>query len=213
MVRVLPVERLNSILVVSPRAAYIETVGRWVEQLDSVDDPASEATLHVYDVVNGNAAQMAMLLSTIFAEGGSGGGTKRPQSQVAPGMNSQRSGGAGGGANMPSTGAGQSMGGSSFELGESIRVVSDDYNNALLVYASPYEYSKIERILQKLDVIATQVLIEASIVEVQLTDGLEFGLEWTFQNGIGNNYQGNGALNLTGLRRRRRLFLHCEERQ
>jgi len=197
MVRVLPVERLNSILVVSPRAAYIETVGRWVEQLDSIDEPASEATLHVYDVVNGNAAQMAMLLSTIFAEGG--GGTKRPQSQVAPGMNSQRSSGAGGSGNMPGTGAGQSMGGSSFELGESIRVVSDDYNNALLVYASPYEYSKIERILKKLDVVATQVLIEASIVEVQLTDGLEFGLEWTFQNGIGNNYEGEGALNLTGL--------------
>ena len=91
------------------------------------------------------------------------------------------------------------MGGSSFELGKSIRVVSDDYNNALLVYASPYEYSKIERILKKLDVVATQVLIEASIVEVQLTDGLEFGLEWTFQNGIGNNYQGAGALDLTGL--------------
>ena len=201
MVRVLPVERLNSILVVSPRAAYIETVGRWVEQLDGIDEPASEATLHVYDVVNGNAAQMAMLLSTIFGESSGGGGSrgKRPQSQVAPGMNSQRSGGAGGGANMPGTGAGQSMGGSSFELGESIRVVSDDYNNALLVYASTYEYSKIKRILQKLDVIATQVLIEASIVEVQLTDGLEFGLEWTFQNGIGNNYQGNGALDLTGL--------------
>ena len=205
MVRVLPVERLNSILVVSPRAAYIETVGRWVEQLDGIDEPASEATLHVYDVVNGNAAQMAMLLSTIFGESSGGGGGskgnqgKRRQSQVAPGMNSKRSGGAGGGANMPGTGAGQSLGGSSFELGESIRVVSDDYNNALLVYASPYEYSKIERILRKLDVVATQVLIEASIVEVQLTDGLEFGLEWTFQNGIGNNYQGKGALDLTGL--------------
>ena len=198
MVRVLPVERLNSILVVSPRAAYIDTVGRWVEQLDSIDEPASETTLHVYDVVNGNAAQMAMLLSTIFGENSGGGGAKgqRRQSQVAPGMTLQRSGGAG---NMPGTGAGQSMGGSSFELGQSIRVVSDDYNNALLVYASPYEFSKIERILKKLDVVATQVLIEASIVEVQLTDGLEFGLEWTFQNGIGNNYQGAGALDLTGL--------------
>jgi general secretion pathway protein D len=90
------------------------------------------------------------------------------------------------------------MGGSSFELGESIRVVSDDYNNALLVYASPYEYGKIERILKKLDVIATQVLIEASIVEVQLVDGLQYGLEWIFQNGIGNDYSGKGALDLLG---------------
>ena len=158
-VRVLPVERLNSILVVSPRAAYIEMVGNWVEQLDTIDEPASESTLNVYQVLNGNAGQMAMLLSTIFAEDGSKGSGGAGKSQVAPGMQPQRSGGGSGSGGMPSTGAGQSMGSSSFELGESIRVVSDDYNNALLVYASPYEYGKIERILKKLDVIATQVLI------------------------------------------------------
>lgn len=199
MVRVLPVERLNSILVVSPRATYIETVGNWVEQLDSIDEPASESTLHIYEVLNGNASQMAMLLSTIYAEDGSSGGSKGGKSQVAPGMQSQRSGSGGGsGGGMPSTGAGQSMGGSSFELGESIRVVSDDYNNALLVYASHYEYKKVERILKKLDVIATQVLIEASIVEVQLVDGLQYGLEWIFQNGIGSDYSGQGTLDLLG---------------
>ena len=199
MVRVLPVERLNSILVVSPRAAYIEMVGNWVEQLDSIDEPASESTLNVYEVLNGNAGHMAMLLSTIFAEDGGSGTSSAGKSQVAPGMQSQRSGGgSGGNGAMPSTGAGQSMGGSSFELGESIRVVSDDYNNALLVYASPYEYGKIERILKKLDVIATQVLIEASIVEVQLVDGLQYGLEWIFQNGIGNDYSGKGSLDLLG---------------
>jgi general secretion pathway protein D len=192
MVRVLPVERLNSIMVVSPRAAYIDTVGDWIEQLDSIDEPASESTLHVYKVMNGDAAQMAMLLSTIFGDGAGGGQSSR-QSQVAPGMDSQRSGG-GGGANASS---GQRAGGSSFALSESIKVVSDDYNNALLVYASPYEYVKIERILRKLDVIATQVLIEASIVEVTLEDDLQYGLEWTFQNGIGNDYLGTGSLNLS----------------
>ncbi|MDB2644863.1 type II secretion system secretin GspD [Luminiphilus sp.] len=198
MVRVLPVERLNSILVVSPRAAYIEMVGNWVKQLDSIDEPASESTLHVYEVLNGQADQMAMLLSTIFAEDGSKSSSGAGKSQVAPGMQSQRSGSGSGGSSgaMPSTGAGQSMGGSSFKLGESIRVVSDDYNNALLVYASPYEYGKIERILKKLDVIATQVLIEASIVEVTLNDGLQYGVEWAFENGIGNDYSGVGSLDL-----------------
>ena len=38
MVRVMPVERLNSIMVVSPRAHYIQTVGDWVSTLDSVED-------------------------------------------------------------------------------------------------------------------------------------------------------------------------------
>ena len=194
MVRVLPVERLNSIMVVSPKAAYIETVGGWIQRLDSIDEPASESTLHVYKVMNGDAAQMAMLLSTIFGDG-SGEGQRSQRSQVAPGMSAQRSGGAGGNAE---TAQGQRAGGSSFALGDSIKVVSDDYNNALLVYASPYEYVKIERILEKLDVIATQVLIEASIVEVTLTDDLQYGLEWTFQNGIGDNYLGEGSLNLSG---------------
>ena len=36
MVRVLPVERLNSILVVSPRAQYVEEVGGWINELDNI---------------------------------------------------------------------------------------------------------------------------------------------------------------------------------
>ena len=35
MVRVLPVERLNSILVVSPRAQYVEKVGPWLTSVEA----------------------------------------------------------------------------------------------------------------------------------------------------------------------------------
>ena len=202
LVRTTPVERLNSILVVSPRSVYIERVGQWIEQLDSIEDPAAEATLHVYEVINGDASQLAMLLAQIYGESAGGGGSGAG-SQVAPGMRQQRTGGAGGaggamGGGMPSTGSGSSRGGASITLGETVRVVADDYNNSLLVYASPYEYGKIERILSKLDVVATQVLIEASIIEVTLTDDLQYGLEWTFQNGLGSSYDGTGFLNLNG---------------
>ena len=195
LVRTTPVERLNSILVVSPRASYIERVGKWIKQLDSIEDPAAEATLHVYEVINGDAAQLAMLLAQIYGEGASGGGAAA-RSQVAPGMRQQRSGGGGVGGDLPDTGGSGARGGASISLGDAVRVVSDDYNNALLVYASPYEYGKIERILAKLDVVATQVLIEASIVEVTLTDDLQYGLEWTLENGIGSNYNGAGKLDL-----------------
>ena len=64
--------------------------------------------------------------------------------------------------------------------------------------ATPYEYQKIERTLRKLDVVATQVLIEASIVEVTLTDGLEYGLEWAFDNNLGGGDTGRGVLDLGG---------------
>ena len=191
MVSVLPVERLNSLLVVSPRSEYVERVGAWITELDTIEVSTSEISLHVYEVQNGNAANLASLLETIYGEGGG----KKRSSEVAPGMRSQTSGS--GGSSMASTG-GQATGGANFSLGESVKVVSDVYNNSLLVYASSYEYSKIEKILKKLDVTATQVLIEASIVEVTLTDDLQYGLEWTFQNGIGSDYQGQGQLNLSG---------------
>ena len=203
MVNVLPVERLNSILVVSPRSEYVDKLGQWIEELDSIEESASESTLHVYEVINGNADNLASLLSSLY--GGSGGGGAS-SSQVAPGMQSQtsRSGGVGGGmgsgptGGMPGTGGPVSQG-ANFKLGDSIRVVSDRYNNSLLIYASRHEYTKVKKILQQLDVVATQVLIEASIVEVTLTDDLQYGLDWAFQNGIGNDYSGSGGLNLTGL--------------
>ena len=200
MVRVMPVERLNSILVVSPREHYIKSVGEWISALDSIEDEGSEPSLHVYPVRNGNAGQLAALLSTIYSESSSASSrnsASRRQS-VAPGMSQSTTGGLS--ADMPTrnSSSGGASQGASFELGDGIRVVSDDYNNSLLVLATPHEYEKIERTLSKLDVVATQVLIEASIIEVTLTDGLEYGLEWAFDNNLGGGDMGRGLLDLGG---------------
>ncbi len=192
MVRIMPVERLNSIMVVSPRAHYIATVQGWIEELDSIEDPASEPILQVYPVRNGNAGQLASLLSTIY--GGSGSGSAG-SGGVAPGMTQATSGG---GAEGSTQRRNASSSGGTFDLGDDVRVVSDDYNNSLLVYATPYEYQKIERILSQLDVLATQVLIEASIVEVTLIDDLQYGLEWAFDNNLGGGDSGRGLLDLGG---------------
>ena len=192
MVRIMPVERLNSIMVVSPRAHYIATVQGWIEELDSIEDPASEPILQVYPVRNGDAGQLASLLSTIYGGSGSGSSAK---GGVAPGMTQAQSGSGSGGAPKRNQASG---GGGTFMLDNDVRIVSDDYNNSLLVYATPYEYQKIERILTKLDVVATQVLIEASIVEVTLTDDLQYGLEWAFDNNLGGGDSGRGLLDLGG---------------
>ena len=192
LINILPVERLNSILVVSPRAHYVNTVGEWVKRLDSIDILATEPTLHVYSVRNGDASQLSSLLSTIF--GGSSSGASGARS-TAPGLTQTTSGGATG---QSSSGGnrGGSGNASTLNLGDGVKVVSDDYNNSLLVYATTLEYQKIERVLTKLDVVATQVLIEASIVEVTLVDDLEYGLEWAFSNNLGGGDTGTGSLNL-----------------
>lgn len=194
MVNIMPIDRLNSLMVVSPRAHYIEAIRGWVEELDTIDQAGAEPTLQVYPVRNGNAGQLAGLLSTIYGGSAKGGSTKQG---VAPGM-AQAQSGSGMSADMPSRGGKSAGTGGTFDLGDDVRVVADEYNNSLLVYATPYEYQKIERILTKLDVVATQVLIEASIVEVTLRDDLEYGLEWAFDNNLGGGDTGSGLLNLGG---------------
>ncbi|MGD9943729.1 MAG: type II secretion system protein GspD [Burkholderiaceae bacterium] len=84
---------------------------------------------------------------------------------------------------------------SQVNLGPQVRVVADDYNNALLIFAPRSEYSKIEAALRRLDIAPTQILIEASILEVTLADELTYGLQWYFTNSQ-SGWLGAGLLNL-----------------
>ena len=82
------------------------------------------------------------------------------------------------------------------EFGPNVRVVSDEFNNALLIHAPRRDYDKIRDALRRLDVPPTQILIEASILEVTLTDELSYGLQWAFNNGLGSNGRtGTGLFN------------------
>jgi general secretion pathway protein D len=78
------------------------------------------------------------------------------------------------------------------------RIVADDAKNAILIEASPAEYRRVLRVLETLDVMPNQVLIEATIAEVGLTNDLKFGLRWYFKDG-GSNFSftdsASGALN------------------
>jgi general secretion pathway protein D len=196
MVRIIPVTRLNSIMVVSPRAHYLERIKVWIERLDQAPDSNVEQRLYVYPVQNSSASHLANLISTIFSESGGGGGSATKPG-VAPGLTPEKVSSTGGdsGSEVGSSlsGAGAAPAGKTVTVG-GVRVVADEQNNALLIYATGREYRKIESALTRLDVAATQVIIEASIIEVTLTDTLEYGLEWAFNTDLGNGYDGLARL-------------------
>lgn len=247
IVRVLPMERLNSILVVTPRAHYLDRVGSWIQRIDVDPDARFEKRLYVYPVQNTTATRLAQLLNSIYAGGVAGAGsgnrqtasrTPGDQAAVAPGMSPESisgggssglgggssastgsslggsagggssAGGTGGSSSRAGTSSGQgarasaaamtsvSMGGTGAGMNElvDVRVVADEENNALMIYADGKQYGIVKDALKQLDVVATQVIIEASIMEVQLIDELRYGLEWTFKNGLGSNYGGLGTL-------------------
>lgn len=61
-----------------------------------------------------------------------------------------------------------------------ISITSDDTNNSLVFYSTPRQYGLIQDALRQLDVLPLQVLIEAAITEVTLTDKLQYGVQWRF---------------------------------
>jgi general secretion pathway protein D len=85
-------------------------------------------------------------------------------------------------------GQGAPIAGQTLQLGaagETVTLTSDDSNNAIVVYASARDYGIISDALHKLDTQPLQVLIEAAITEVTLTDQLQYGVQWGFQTGTG----------------------------
>jgi general secretion pathway protein D len=59
-----------------------------------------------------------------------------------------------------------------------IKLVADVPNNALVIRATQADYKRVERVIANLDIVPNQVLIEATICEVTLTDDLKFGVRW-----------------------------------
>lgn len=71
LIRVFPVERLNALVVVTPRSHLLGQVETWIRRLDRPSD-ALEASLFVYPVQNGSALQLAEMLNGLFSSGQSG---------------------------------------------------------------------------------------------------------------------------------------------
>lgn len=199
--RVIPIERINSVMIVTPRAAYLEEARRWIEKLDQPGGNSPEAQLFVYPVQNGNAKHLANVLNGLFG-GGTGSAATTTTSGVAPSLTtatSTSSGFTGASAAVSGLQGGnstiQGSGLTSLTLNTGLRVIADEINNAVLVYGTRGEFEKVQITLRRLDVPPTQVLIEASIIEVTLNDDLKYGLQWIFTDSA----RGSAGLAGTGV--------------
>lgn len=214
--QVMPIERLNSVLIVAPRANQLDQARRWIERLDQPSDSNAEPRLFIYQVQNGNARHLASLLAGLFGEGDPGASASVPAHSAARGMSTSSVGagnalgGAAGawpsGGLGPAQGATAAMGGRTPQAGLAptqtssastvgkLRVMADDVNNVVLIWGPRSEYARIESSLKRLDVPPNQVLIEASIIEVTLDDTLQYGLQWFFRDGRRNGLYGSGGL-------------------
>jgi len=184
IVRLLPIERLNAVLVISHRPDHVASVRSLIEQFDLGVEGGGGRRLFVYEIENGKAENIADALQQIFGTGGvdkAGPATAylAADSVFRPATSLSQPPPLPGQSRDPS--AGDSNGGSgdiaTRNKGE-IKVIADTDNNSILVLASQEDYRSIEAAIRRLDTPPRQVLIEATIAEVTLSNNLTYGVRW-----------------------------------
>ncbi len=242
LVRLVPIDRLNALIVVTSRKDYLAEVETWIQRLDR--GTTTGLNLYVYYLQHGKAADIARILSDVFEQGDRGGRQAGAGGRVAPGRGEARIAepvpragrpginppGAAGAAPAPNQLFQRNRFGnanqvqprppaaarpappaaaapppllaarrglderSPFAETANIRIIADDVNNALLILATPDAYKMVEAAIRKLDIVPLQILVEATIVEVTLTDQLRYGVEWFFKNHVFDQNSGTAIL-------------------
>jgi general secretion pathway protein D len=216
LVRIIAMEKVNGILAISRQRQYLDDVNRWIEILDrqgqnneprlfvyKVQNSRSRDLARTLNRAfgrggSGESEAGVAQQQAAFADSGAVDGAV-PAASARSGAGQQGFGdGLGYGSVNPapaaaSPAAAARLGGDTDQEGAAsasgpggVQITSDDTNNAILVYGTPRQYAVIEDALRKLDVPPMQVMIEAAITEVSLTDDLRYGLQWNFIEGNEN---------------------------
>ena len=207
MIKIMPIEHMNSIMIISPNPDYLKDMKDWVDRFDQVTGGSGQQ-LFVYHVQSGNAEHLADMLSQIFGGKKSSSSSKfsaNNAASLAPGLdpasvgqaaaveNAIKAGEQAAGADSAKTMLGGD--GLSINPDAEVKIVADKTNNSLMIMSSEAVYKQIVEALKRIDVMPMQVQVEATIMEVTLTDGLEYGLQW-YLSQSGKSFGQNGLTNL-----------------
>jgi len=208
MLRFLPLENANAVLVITPQARYLDQIQQW---LDRIDTAGGAPRLFTYELRYIKARDLAERLAEAFSTQAGRGDSS---ASLAPGARSTRidsnggelsndgdagfggstggSGSSGGGMQLPQRQSGNAS--VSLEIaGDTVGVSAVEETNALLVRASPQAWRSIREVIDKLDVMPMQVHIEAQVAEVALRGDLKYGVNWYFENALTRPFAGDGV--------------------
>jgi general secretion pathway protein D len=171
-VRLITDDRTNSLIALAPRS-QIEEVRQLVRKLDVPVTGGGE--IHVYYLQHADAEELSQTLQSLVS------GTARSST--------------GGGAAPPTGGgAAQAIRTAVTALAEGIRVTADPATNSLVIQARKEGYDALIDVIKRLDVERPQVLVEALIMEADVSDGSELGF-----NGIYRMFTDDFALTVESL--------------
>ena len=176
------IERINSILVTAPASRGFEEISRWVQLLDA-DSQEQVEQLFMYRVKNLDALELADTLSDIFEEE-----DDRVFAQLDEDTDEVSRFGALVGEGDQATSldtelAGQALApqpvNAAVSANLTVKIVADEATNSLLIRSTARDYRQLLTTISQLDVVPLQVMVNAVIAQITLTEDTRFGVDWS----------------------------------
>lgn len=179
----IPVEKLNSLIIISPVKEWVERVLYWLEKLD-VPEAAGEAKkVFSYKLKNVEVDSVYEILQA-YAEGTEAdmsrlGGSRGSRTGGALGQKDNKGGKTTTQRRSPSMSRARRTGaGGTDEMRDDVAIIPVLETNSIVIVATPVEYKKYADILRRIDVARQQVFVEVIIGNVTLDRSTQLGLEF-----------------------------------
>lgn len=178
-IHLVSLDRLQVLVASASAVEPLTELRKWVDVLNS-NENNEQTNAYIYKVVNSDASQLLTELSVLFPNMiGLVIPAKSESTRQVNGVSVNE--------------AGKAMQTSETLFDSPVRIAANLEYNRLVIMATPRVYSILRAVLEKLDTIPPQVLLQIMVVEIELTDETNFGMEWSAQTTIGGEKMGFGT--------------------
>jgi general secretion pathway protein D len=200
-ITLVPVEANNSLIVFAADPKVLAHVRQWIDDLDQPGQIDPGRNIFIYSVQNTTAASLGRIVQSVL------GGTQTTVSAPAAaqleqaGRTQSLSGALGDAAQTgaaaapaqqrrpaeaePTEANPANRNAAGAGTGPGPRIVIDSARNAIVLVGTAQDYQRIRPLLEALDKAPREALIEVTVVELDLSDTNNLGVEWTFTNRLG----------------------------
>jgi general secretion pathway protein D len=162
-----------------------------INLFDNEQQKEKRPQVFVYNVQNGKSKDVAALLNQIFI--GSRPSVEKVPARLATPAGQQPQ--AAPAQAQPVVAVAPQLTGDAL-VSEITKIYSDDILNAIIIVATAEDFTTIKQTIDKIDIVPRQVLIEAIIASVDLTDNMSLGIAWSLKASLGDALMSTIGLNL-----------------
>jgi general secretion pathway protein D len=187
---IIPFVSMNASVVDVPKSNYVIIVDtdsnvkrllKLINLFDNEQQKEKRPQVFVYNVQNGKSKDMAALLNQIFISSRPSVDKTSTKPELLPAQQSRPTPTQA----APAVTAAPQMTGDAL-VSDITKIFSDDILNTVIIVATAEDFTIIKQTMDKIDVVPRQVLIEAIVAQVDLTDNMSLGIAWSLKANLGN---------------------------